>query len=238
MTTTPDQPADTRAMRIVHDALRRDLGRARTVLTEAPYPDDHQRVAVAEHLLWLMTWLHEHHESEDEGLYPVVRRQNPAAAELLDRMDEDHQAILPALAEVEGAAYVYRGSAAVRPWLVAAIDRLTEVAYPHLEREERQLMPVVSASITQRQWDDWNQEYHVRPHGFVDLADMANWVLDGLAPEDRALMESVLPAIPRWLVVHLMVRRYRRAAFARWRLPEHSPHPVAPSPRSITSGHG
>ena len=43
-------PADTNMMRIVHNALRRDLRRARTVLLADPPPDDHQRGAIAEHL--------------------------------------------------------------------------------------------------------------------------------------------------------------------------------------------
>ena len=38
-------PADTSTMRIVHTALRRDLARAQTALTEPPYPDRAQRAA-------------------------------------------------------------------------------------------------------------------------------------------------------------------------------------------------
>jgi hypothetical protein len=33
-------PADTAAMRIVHTALRRDYARARSALSQPPYPDD------------------------------------------------------------------------------------------------------------------------------------------------------------------------------------------------------
>ena len=61
-------PADTSMMRIVHDALRRDLRRTRFVLTRQPSPDDRQRRAIAEHLAWLMAFLEAHHRSEDLGL--------------------------------------------------------------------------------------------------------------------------------------------------------------------------
>jgi len=40
-------PADTRVMGIVHTALRRNLERAHTTLTECPYPFDEQRHALA-----------------------------------------------------------------------------------------------------------------------------------------------------------------------------------------------
>lgn len=49
---TPDaQPADTRMMGIVHNALRRDIARAQSALTRWPHPDPGQRKAIAQHLL-------------------------------------------------------------------------------------------------------------------------------------------------------------------------------------------
>ena len=100
----PNGPADTRTMPIVHNALRRDLARARLVLTTEPFPHTVQRRALAEHLEWMMDFLHHHHESEDNGLYPLVRSKNPDAAALLDTMDADHQAVLPAMAALTTAA--------------------------------------------------------------------------------------------------------------------------------------
>ena len=93
MKADPSGPADTSMMGIVHRALRRDLARARAALTADWPPADDQRVAIAGHLGWLMGFLHRHHESEDEGLYPLVRRRSPAAAAMLDVMDADHHAI-------------------------------------------------------------------------------------------------------------------------------------------------
>ena len=40
MADEPSAPADTTMMRIVHDALRRDLRRAQAVLTKVPPPGD------------------------------------------------------------------------------------------------------------------------------------------------------------------------------------------------------
>ena len=60
-----DRPADTRLMGIVHNALRRDLDRARAAISEPPFPADDQRTAIAAHLGWMMGFLHRHHETED-----------------------------------------------------------------------------------------------------------------------------------------------------------------------------
>src|SRR5215472_7046210 len=83
-------PADTSTMRIVHTALRRDLARAHTALTEPPYPDSAQRAALSAHLRWLLGFLHKHHEAEDDYLYSMVRTANPGSAPLLNDMASDH----------------------------------------------------------------------------------------------------------------------------------------------------
>ena len=107
MTITSDAPADTTMMRIVHDALRRDLARASATLARPERASGEQRRAIGAHLTWMMRFLHAHHASEDDGLYPLVRERAGAAAEMvdvLDRMARQHEAIAPAVAAVETAA--------------------------------------------------------------------------------------------------------------------------------------
>jgi hypothetical protein len=97
-------PADTRMMGIVHSALRRDLVRLHLVLGTPAAEEPRRRKALAEHAIWLMDFLHHHHTGEDEGLYPLVVRRNPAAAELCERMDVDHDTITPAMDGLRAAA--------------------------------------------------------------------------------------------------------------------------------------
>ena len=80
MATDLSGPADTSMMRIVHSALRRDIARAQAVLSDLPYPDEPQRVALSSHLRWMIGWLHHHHETEDAYLYPMVREARPDVA--------------------------------------------------------------------------------------------------------------------------------------------------------------
>ncbi|MCC5575813.1 hemerythrin domain-containing protein [Microtetraspora sp. AC03309] len=74
-------PADTRMMGIIHDALRRDLERTRHALTERPYPENGRREAIGDHLRWMMRYLHDHHSSEDRGLWPLLRRKQQVLAD-------------------------------------------------------------------------------------------------------------------------------------------------------------
>jgi hemerythrin-like domain-containing protein len=219
-------PADTAMMGIVHGALRRDLARARAALSAGHCPADDQRMAIAAHLVWLMDFLHRHHTSEDEGLYPLVRSRSQAAAEMLDVMDADHHRIGPAMDGLRAAADGYAKAASGRTAVLAALGRLDDVLIPHLRREEDEMMPLVSAAITEAQWQEIEQKYNVKPLGPLELADTGLWILDGLEGAERAKVEGLVPPVPRWIINNLLAGRYRRAAFRRWRLQEHSPFRV------------
>jgi hemerythrin-like domain-containing protein len=209
-----DGPADTRMMGIVHDALRRDLARTRAAL-DGPVPEA-QRRALAAHLLWMMDFLRAHHEGEDTGLYPMVRAADPTAGALLDAMAADHAAVDPAVDALRAAAVRWAAADTARAELRAALVALEDVLLPHLEREENEAMPVVSATITHRRWHDWDQEHNIKPKSLPALAEEGLWLMDGLDPARRAIVEAEVPWVPRMIVLHGFGPGYRRRAAARW----------------------
>ena len=100
-----------------------------------------------------MDFLHHHHTNEDDGLFPLVLAKNPAAGELLAVMDADHHRITPRILELDVAAQSYRaGKDGSDAALLAAVEGPGADMCPHLEREEREMMPVVSPSITNAEW--------------------------------------------------------------------------------------
>ena len=214
-----DRPADTRMMTIVHQALRRDLERATIALAATPPPGDAQRTAIARHLGWVMEFLRAHHRSEDDGLYPVVRERRSDAAEILDRMDDDHREIARAVDAVDDAASGYGRSdgSSTRLELATAIDDLTDVLVPHLRREEEDVMPIVSAALTEAEWLAIEHEQNVAPKGIAQLGKEGHWLIDDAGPEDRAAVLALVPAVPRFVLVHAFGRRYRRERDACWR---------------------
>lgn len=218
--TAPDGPADTRMMGIVHAALKRDLDRTRDVIGSASPPQGAQREALGRHVVWMMHFLHAHHTGEDVGLWPLVRERNPAAAELLDSLEADHARISPAADAVEtkGAAYADSTAAGARADLVAALDALVEVLVPHLDREVADAMPVVSASITNREWDAIEQEHNIKPKSTRELAMEGHWLIEGADPEDYEVVVHKVPAVLRFVLIHGFGRAYRRQARARWGL--------------------
>lgn len=197
-------------MGIVHSALRRDLERTRVTLGTAPYPEGPQRRAIADHLLAMLHFLHVHHSGEDRGLWPALLRKDPDAVELVDRMERDHEAIDLAIGALEATAAGYRDGTVGCDGLLAALDGLAALLLPHLEREETEAMPVVAATLTDAEWRAWEQEHAVRVKTFVELGDEGHWILDGLSRADRRVMLGVVPAVPRFVLVHGFARRDRR----------------------------
>lgn len=224
-----DGPADTRMMGIVHEALKRDLRRVHDVLVTAPAPHGRQRVSLGSHVSWMLDFLHAHHSSEDAGLWPLVRRRNPAAAPLLDSMEADHAVIAVAAEETATAAREYTDSAAdaARVSLAEALDRLLGVLVPHLDREVAEAMPVVAASITDREWDAVEQEYNIKPKTTRQLAMEGHWLLEGIDAEGYDVVVHKVSALQRLVLIHGFGRAYRRAADARW-MPDPDGHRVSP----------
>jgi hypothetical protein len=217
-TTDPDGPADTRMMGIIHEALRRDLRRARQALGGQPAPERPQRQAIAAHLGWMMQFLHAHHATEDEGLYPMVRERRPEATALLDQMHRDHAAIAPAVAAVERCARDDGQAADNSPGLrlLRAVDELEEVLLPHLRREEDEVMPVVAAAITDAELRRWDHEANIAPKSLRQLGREGHWIIDDLPPDDRAVVLHLVPPVPRFVLVHTFARSYRRRRAACW----------------------
>jgi hemerythrin-like domain-containing protein len=210
-----DGPADTRMMGIVHSALRRDLERSRIVLTAGTVPDARRR-ALAEHLVWMMDFLHHHHEGEDSGLYPLVRAKDAKLGAILDSMNSEHEAIVPAMDEVKVAARSWAQDPTIAPRVLAAIEGLDVVLGPHLKHEEEEMMPLVETVVTQREWHEWDQATNVGPKSNKQLAFEGHWLIDNTTVRDRSTVVHLVPPVPRFFLVNFMGGAYQKRRAALW----------------------
>jgi hypothetical protein len=208
-------------MRIVHDALRRDLARAKVALSEPTGASRDRRRAVGAHLGWMMRFLHAHHASEDDGLYPLVReraRDDAEALGVLDRMTREHQAIAAPISAVEATAapLAADGSDPATRRAIAALDALAAVLLPHLRAEEDDAMPLTSRLITAAEWDAIDKKHNLDPKSMSDLGFEGHWLIDSASDADRATVTGLVPPIPRFVLLHGFGRRYQRHAQACW----------------------
>ena len=88
----------------------------------------------------MMRFLHAHHASEDDGLYPLVLERAGTAADVrdvFDRIRSGHDAVSPMIAQLESAAaaLVADGSEHAAQRTVVALDALGDVLLPHLRED-------------------------------------------------------------------------------------------------------
>jgi hemerythrin-like domain-containing protein/uncharacterized membrane protein len=210
------RPADTRMMGIVHDALRRDLGRVLDALRSSP--PQRQREAIGRHVEWMMQFLHTHHQGEDTGLWPLVRRRDPSVGDLLDRMESDHRLVAPLVEECTDRARAYAASAddTARLALADALERLSSVLLPHLRREEDDVMPLVAVTISAAEWKAVDREHYLDGKSITQLGFEGHWLLDGLDAERAEVVTHQVPPLQRVVLVHGFSHRYHRYATGCW----------------------
>ena len=218
MKTDPNAPADTAMMGIVHTALRRDLTRTTTALTAAHPPGGAQRAALSAHLIWMMDFLHGHHDGEDAGLWPLMRSLDPSAGELLDQMEHDHAQIAPEIEGLRSATrrYSLDGADPARDSLIEALASLRAVLDPHLQREETEMMPIVSRTLSHTRWESFNQEHYIKTKSKSELGQEGHWLIDNVDPAGFKVVVGNVPPIPRFILLHAFARPYARACEVRW----------------------
>jgi hypothetical protein len=207
---------ETRMNGIIHAALRRDLDRLALLLGQPEDLSDARLRALGNHARWLMDLLHEHHSSEDDRLFPIIRRNNPGTAELLDAMASEHAAIAEAVqALTDAGAKAEAGVPDAATALREAVAGLRTVLDPHLEHEERDLTPLVPQSVSEAEWAAFERS-NTDGRKPPELAFRGHWIMDNLDDEGVAVVAGLVPAVPRFLMLKLLGGPYRRRREELW----------------------
>ncbi|HZR54177.1 MAG TPA: hemerythrin domain-containing protein [Streptosporangiaceae bacterium] len=219
--------ADLTIMYAAHDAFRRDLtSLARATAGKAGkasnLSDPAKQASVAAGWEVFKRQLHMHHTSEDSCVWPVLRTRfatSESALSVLDAMEEEHQQIDPLLAAVDDAFARRRGDGPDSDdWpgidrLADVVDVLTTSLTGHLQHEEREGLPLVSAGLTNAQWRGVGRQM-ARQNGLSAGSEMFAWMLSGASPDNVKRTLGQLPAPLR--VIYRAVWKPRFAKTARW----------------------
>jgi hemerythrin-like domain-containing protein len=182
---------DLTMMYVMHDAMRRDLvsiarGAART-------GDDPARLHAA-NFGWkvFVQFITVHHRAEDSFLWPRMRQlvaDRPSELALLDAMEAEHSRIDPLIESVEAA---FADPEHGHERLGDLADALAGEVSGHLQHEENDALPLVSAFLPAQEWLAFGEEQ--RKGAPPDMAaKYLPWLIDGAAPER---VEGVLQILP------------------------------------------
>jgi hemerythrin-like domain-containing protein len=153
--------------RVIHAAVRRDLGRLESALATAPDGDRARATQLQVAYAHLHDQLKHHHEGEDTHVFPFLARVD-GASELVEVMESEHQAMADALAGTRTAidAYAATGSAADARVARDAVVRTIDVVERHLHHEENDLEPLMLPHLETPEWKA--VEKQLRPASLAD----------------------------------------------------------------------
>jgi len=207
------QPIDVRDMAIVHRTFRNAYEESARLVRAAPAPSPGRVTFLADHIDFTIAMLHDHHEGEDELLYPKLIERVPEQAAMTGQVDHEHQLIKTALDATSAvcATWRQRPSAETGEALAASLGHLNAVVQPHLDDEEQKVVPLAAVTLTQQEWDALGK------HGVAQIPRNKRGIAFGMILEpldeaDRAYMKGILPAVVRMLYPLLIERPWQKYA--------------------------
>ena len=185
-----DYQLDVSMMFAMHDALRRELVQvSRTARLRDDHPGQLLRAAVGWELF--KKFLLVHHQTEDDTLWPALRARvagRPDRVALADELEAEHAVIEPLLTAIDAAAadphYGYQRFGGI-------VDELATKLTAHLAHEESAGLPLIDASLTPQDWQDFAQDHGERLRG--DASRYMPWLLNGASPERLGAIMAKFP---------------------------------------------
>jgi hemerythrin-like domain-containing protein len=205
---------DIRDMLVLHAALLREFRLAPAAVGRVKPGDRKHAQDVDDYLALICEMLHEHHVGEDTILWPPLRaRVSADDHRLLDKAEAQHEDINAALGRVNDARRRWsdrpdqdHGSA-----LTNELQTLYALVNEHLADEERDIVPLAAAYLSESEWRAINNEGPkvLSPKTLLICAGMCCY---GTNRELVALVLQVLPPPVRLVVPVIARRKYARLA--------------------------
>jgi hypothetical protein len=201
--------------RVIHNAVRRDLGRLATALGSARDSDVGRARDLQRAYDNLHAQLTHHHKAEDAHVLPALRRLGVDPV-LINEMDGEHEAMADALGSTAGPMqrYAGTGSAADAAAARSSVEQTRQVVDDHLTHEEAQLEPLMRPHLESEEWKQAERALRKLPP--VTAGRFFAWVTDGMDPDSRAFLRTTIPAPVVALLSNLVGRQYHREIAPVW----------------------
>jgi hypothetical protein len=207
------KPIEVRDMRIIHETFRRAYEEAAPLIRANPTPSPARVTFLADHIDFGLTMLHHHHEGEDEILYPLLVQRVPDHATRTEQIDHEHQVVKGAIDAAHSACSRWRAAPAPESAeaLARSLDEVNAALLPHLDNEEREIVPLAAVTVTQEEWDS------LAKHGIASIPGNKKliafgMILEPLNPADRVYMLSNVPPPVKVLYRLVGQRAWRKYA--------------------------
>lgn len=194
------EPLDTSDMVAIHAVFRDAFGSVQDHITHVG-DDSAQATLIGTYYANVLALLQVHHDSEDELLWPKLTARRPEAAELFASMQAQHAQVHGATDTAGNAlaGWTLDRNATTTQAFITAINGVNEQVVPHLDQEERDILPIVAEVITASEWGA------LPSHGLRNFSGDKPWLILGLirekmSPEAVVRMDGNMPppAVEFW----------------------------------------
>jgi hemerythrin-like domain-containing protein len=212
--------ADSRDMVVVHNMFRRQFAAIPGLVSDVGEGDAAQIAIVADHVEWMVTFLHAHHEGEDRHVWPKLLERVPTEIDpLVYTMEAQHEGLARALDDLAVKAGAWRKSSAApeRDAVAGAATDLLQSIAEHLDLEEREVLPLIDRYLTEKEWQQVGGS-GLKTMSLRQLTVAFGMILDHASSDQVTIMRNTLPRVP-WTIFSLVgpraylryARRLRRA---------------------------
>ncbi len=151
-------PARTEEMAVIHRVFRRGLPMMAELIRQTSMGATARSEPIAAHLDFLLNGLHNHHSGEDENIWPLLLERAAPHADLITRMERQHEVVAERSERVRTLLETWRRTPADGETLAMALDEFTAALVEHLDDEEAHVVPLIRAHITAEEWTRFGQE--------------------------------------------------------------------------------
>lgn len=202
-------PARTEEMAVIHRIYRRGFPMIADLVRRTPTGDAARSESIAAHLEFLLDGLH-HHSGEDEEIWPRLLERAAPQADLIERMETQHEVVDERSEQVRALLASWRHAPMDGTELATALDEFTHALVEHLDDEESHVVPLIRAYITAAEWEQFGQDIFEKFTNREKL--IATGVLEDVAtPEEVDWFVGELP-----LPIKLMWRFAGRRRYDRY----------------------
>jgi hemerythrin-like domain-containing protein len=149
-----DRMADIRLIQVVHNMMR--LALTRMVEATAVLEPAALQSSVGPYWSYYSSILDYHHHNEDDHDFPLLASYYPDIQPLIDELAADHRQMLDLFKKIDTAAASFQKTpdATNRDAINAGAVELRDLFFPHLDREDAEILPMYAKWIP---FDDWDR---------------------------------------------------------------------------------
>ncbi|HEX4472037.1 MAG TPA: hemerythrin domain-containing protein [Nocardioides sp.] len=203
--------------KVIHAAVRRDLGRFRGALDA--FTDGDRDRALGLHRAWTNfdAQLTEHHEGEHEIAWPAMKAIG-IPTPTIDSFDTEHAAMAADLATTRTAMtnLSRTASRADADSAAAAMERLQTTTVTHLDHEEAETEPALIQHDGEPAMKEMGKKFSRRV-GVTKAGTFFAWVQDGATPAEQSALRESVPGPVLAIIGGVFGRGYRKEIAPLWR---------------------